>query len=158
MTISRDQIAGLVFLVFSLAYGYYATDIALLPGEEFEPINARSMPYVLSGLGTVLSFIFVLASWRSAATLKPLNLRQLAWNPVIALLVVMVIYGLILDWLGFVVSTALFLIAGFRIMGERRPKILFGVSIPFVGVSWFCLTQLLDIYLAPGRLFSLLGG
>ncbi|OZG70707.1 hypothetical protein BTA51_24255 [Hahella sp. CCB-MM4] len=158
MTISRDQIAGLVFLVFSLAYGYYATDIALLPGEEFEPINARSMPYVLSALGSVLSFFFVLASWRSAATLKPLNLQQLAWKPVLALLVVMVIYGLILDWIGFVVSTALFLIAGFRIMGERRPKILFGVSIPFVGVSWFCLTQLLDIYLAPGRLFSLLGG
>ncbi|WP_020410095.1 tripartite tricarboxylate transporter TctB family protein [Hahella ganghwensis] len=158
MTISRDQIAGLVFLVFSLAYGFYATDIALLPGEEFEPINARTMPYVLSGLGAALSFFFVLASWRSAGTLKPLKLGLMAWPPVIALLVVMVIYGLILNWLGFVVSTALFLIAGFRIMGERRPKILFGVSIPFVAISWFCLTQLLDIYLAPGRLFSLLGG
>ncbi len=158
MTISRDQIAGLVFLAFSIAYGYYAGDIALLPGEEFEPINAQSMPYVLSGLGAALSFLFILASWRSADTLKPLNLRQMEWPPVIWLLLVMIIYGLILNWVGFVVSTALFLMAGFRIMGEKRPKILFGVSIPFVVVAWFCLTQLLDIYLAPGRIFSLLGG
>ena len=50
-----------------------------------------------------------------------------------------------------------FLFAGFWVLGERRKKILFGASLPFVLVFWFALTQLLDIYLAPGQLFALIG-
>ena len=35
-----------------------------------------------------------------------------------------------------------------------EPKILLLVAVPFVFLFWFGLTQLLDIYLAPGRIFG----
>ena len=63
-------------------------------------------------------------------------------------------YGFALDWLGFLLSTTLFLIAGFRILGEKRPKMLLLVAVPFVFIFWFGLTQMLEIYLAPGRIFG----
>jgi putative tricarboxylic transport membrane protein len=66
-------------------------------------------------------------------------------------------YGLSLDWIGFLLATILFLMGGFYILGERRWKILLSVSIGFVVVFWYSLTQLLEIYLAPGRLFAGLG-
>ncbi len=74
--------------------------------------------------------------------------------PVVALMVLTLAYGFSLDWLGFLISTTLFLIAGFRILGEKRLKVLLLVAVPFVFIFWFGLTQLLEIYLAPGRIFG----
>ena len=76
------------------------------------------------------------------------------WIPVVLLIVLTLLYGFALDWLGFILSTILFLVSGFRILGENRWRVLLQVSVPFVLVFWFCLTQLLSIYLAPGKLFS----
>jgi putative tricarboxylic transport membrane protein len=64
-----------------------------------------------------------------------------------------VLYGIGLIWLGFVLATSLFLLAGFYLLGERRKPILFGASFPFVTGFWLLLTKGLDIYLEPGYLF-----
>ena len=72
----------------------------------------------------------------------------------VPLLLLVVLFGMALDWLGFVVSSTLFLMGGYWLLGERRIKTLLLASIPFVLVFWFVLVKLLDIYLAPGRLFS----
>ncbi len=65
----------------------------------------------------------------------------------------MIFYGLIIKLAGFIISTILFLIVGFRILGERRVKILLLASIPFVVVFWFLLNRILGVYLEPGVLF-----
>ena len=67
----------------------------------------------------------------------------------------MALYGLGLTYLGFVLATGLFLMAGFYLLGERRKSILFGASFPFVLAFYLLLTVGLDIYLEPGYLFSL---
>jgi putative tricarboxylic transport membrane protein len=151
MTLSKDQIGALFFLVLSIAYGYYATDIKLYPGDELDPMTARTLPFVLSLLGTVFSFILLVTG---KAKTNVILSRDLDWKPVAILILLTILYGLALDWFGFFISTAVFLIAGFRTLGEKRIKILLLVSLPFVFIFWFGLTQLLDIYLAPGRLFG----
>jgi putative tricarboxylic transport membrane protein len=83
-----------------------------------------------------------------------MGVAHLNWKPVIGLMLISLAYGFALDWLGFLISTTLFLIAGFRILGEKRVKILLLVAVPFVFIFWFGLTQMLDIYLAPGRIFG----
>ena len=159
MLITKDRLAGFVFLVIFIWYGLLAGDIASLPGDEYEPVTARTLPQALAVIGALLSIVF-LASSLLAPKVKIASDAvkiKLLWKPTLSLLAMMAVYGLVLDWLGFLLSTIFFLVAGIRIMGERRPKVLLGVSIPFVLVLWFGLTQLLEIYLAPGRLFSLLG-
>lgn len=153
MGISKERIGAVFFLAFSIAYGYYAGEIKLLPGEEFEPMTARSLPYTLAALGVLLSIALLFS-----AKTEALNIRhKYEWTPVILLMLIALAYGLALDWLGFIISTIIFLIASFRTLGETRLKILLGISIPFVLIFWFGLTQMLDIYLAPGRLFAGLG-
>lgn len=49
-----------------------------------------------------------------------------------------------LPWLGFPTTTSIFLASSYWILGERRPKML---------VFWLLLTQVLDVYIAPARLF-----
>lgn len=151
MTITKERIGALFFLVLSIAYGYYASEIKLYPGDELDPMTARTLPYFLSAMGVAFSLILVVSGKQKdhGASIASLN-----WKPVIALMLLTLAYGLSLDWLGFLISTTLFLIAGFRILGERRVKVLLLVAVPFVFIFWFGLTQLLDIYLAPGRIFG----
>jgi len=151
MRLSKERIGALFFLVLSIIYGYYGSEIKLYPGDELEPMTARTLPYFLALLGIALSMVLLITAKNDDETVQGPS-RE--WLPVVLLILLTILYGLMLDWLGFIISTSIFLISGFRILGEKRLKILLLVSIPFVLIFWFGLTQLLDIYLAPGRLFA----
>lgn len=155
MTITKDRMGGLIFLALSIAYGYSATSIPMYPGDELEPFTARTLPYVLAVLGGLTSLCIVLLG-RDGEALKEMPALDL--KLAVSLLLLMVVYGLTLEWLGFFLATSVFLMAGYWVLGERRKSILFWASFPFAGGFWLVLTQLLDIYLAPGELMQWLGG
>ncbi|WP_415881675.1 tripartite tricarboxylate transporter TctB family protein [Neptuniibacter sp. QD34_54] len=156
MTLCKDHIGGLVFLSLSVAYGYYATQIPLLPGDEFEPFHAQTIPNALAIVGGVLS-ILLLATTKSSNDQK-LVLKGYDFPLVLKLLLLVVLFALALEWLGFLISTIFFLVGGYWLLGERRPKTLFIASVPFAIFLWFALTQLLDIYLAPGKALTVIFG
>lgn len=156
MVITKDHIGGLVFLCLSAAYGYYTGDISMLPGDEYEPFNAQTLPTVLSGMGIVLSLALLLTASRETA--DRLSLKGYNFPLVVKLLVLVMFFGFALEWFGFLISTTLFLIGGYWLLGERRWKILLVSSVPFAVFIWFSLSQLLDIYLAPGQLITTLFG
>lgn len=60
MNITKERLGGLLFLLLSLAYGYYATEIPGYPGDEYEPFTASTLPYALAGIGALLSLLLVL--------------------------------------------------------------------------------------------------
>ncbi|NAX47977.1 tripartite tricarboxylate transporter TctB family protein [Photobacterium halotolerans] len=157
MTITKDHIGGLVFLCFSIVYGYYGSGIEMFPGDEYQPFNAKSLPLTLAGLGIVLALCQLATASRSQD--DKLDLRGLDFVLITKLLLLMLIFAASLEWIGFMLSTVVFLMGGYWLLGERRPKVLLVASVPFAVCFWFLLTQLLDIYLAPGRLItSILGG
>lgn len=156
MIFTKDHIGGLIFLCLSVAYGYYAGDIALLPGDEYEPFHAQTLPYALAVLGGVLSLALLITA-KSEPNNK-LNLYGYNFALVSKLLVLVVLFGLALEWVGFLLATVFFLVGGYWLLGERRPKMLLLASIPFAVGIWFALTQLLDVYLAPGHLYTQLFG
>ena len=157
MIITKDHIGGLVFLSLSVVYGYYAGDIALLPGDEYEPFHAQTLPYALAILGGILSLALLFTTKADAES--KLSLKGYDFALVAKLLVLVVVFALALDWLGFLLATVFFLMVGYWLLGERRPKILLIASVPFAVGIWFALTQLLDVYLAPGQLYTqLIGG
>ncbi len=156
MIITKDHIGAMVFLCLSVAYGYYAGQIPMLPGDEFEPFNAQTVPSALAVLGAVLSLVLLVSTRMD--TNQRLRLGGYDFVLVALLLVLVVLFAIALEWLGFLVSTVLFLIGGYWLLGERRIKILLIASVPFAVFIWFALSQLLDIYLAPGRLMTTLFG
>lgn len=150
MTLTKDHIGGLFFLLISVAYGYYAGEIPLLPGDEYEPFHAQTVPNALAIIGGVLSVALLLGASKSSSKL---SLNGYDFALVAKLLVLVVVFGIALEWVGFLIGTILFLVGGYWMLGERRPKTLLLASVPFAVGIWFVLTQLLDIYLAPGQLF-----
>lgn len=160
MTLSKDQLGALIFLCLSVAYGYNATLIDMLPGDEFEPFHAQSLPLALAFLGSLFSFLLLVgSSLNRDKDSNRLVLTGYDFLLVGKLLLLIVGFGVALEWIGFLLATIFFLIGGYWLLGERRPKTLLMASVPFSVGIWFVLAKMLDIYLAPGQLFaSLFGG
>ncbi|WP_434363005.1 tripartite tricarboxylate transporter TctB family protein [Parasalinivibrio latis] len=157
MTLTKDHIGGLVFLCLSIAYGYYAKQIPMLPGDEFEPFHAQTLPTFLSYAGAIISVLMIVTGSRSRK--DAISLTGYNFMLVAKLLVLILVFAFALKWVGFVLSTIVFLMGGYWLLGVRDAKTLIVASVPFAVGIWFILAQLLDIYLAPGRLFeTLLGG
>lgn len=156
MNICKDHIGGLIFLLLSVAYGVYAGQIPLLPGDEFEPFHAQTVPNALALLCGGLSIALLLTAERGEGS--ALKLHGYDFALVAKLLALVVLFAFALQWVGFLLATLFFLIGGFWLLGERRIKTLLLASVPFSAGIWLILTQLLDIYLAPGALFNQLFG
>ncbi|MEH6650460.1 MAG: tripartite tricarboxylate transporter TctB family protein [Motiliproteus sp.] len=156
MTITKNHIGGMIFLCLSIAYGYYAQLIPLLPGDQYEAFHARSLPTTLAVLGTLLSIALLVTSRFDPK--DRLRLSGYDFKLVAQLLILVMLFAIALEWVGFLVATIFFLIGGYWLLGVRSIKMLLVASIPFAIFLWFALSQLLDVYLAPGKLFSAIFG
>lgn len=155
--LNRDRVAALIFLAFSIAYGVEAMTIPLPGIAAQEAFTARTMPYGLALAGIVVSLLLLIFPNKGEGQSLGDSFLGLAWGRVIALLALMVAYGLTIRTLGFLVSTSLFLIIGYLILGERRWLVILGASVPVVVGFWALITQLLGIYLEPGTLWLAFG-
>jgi putative tricarboxylic transport membrane protein len=152
MALNRDVFAALGFLAFSIAYGWQATGIEMIPGQEYEPFTPQTFPLALSVIGGLLALAQVAKSLREPPAQSE-SWARYDWIRVGLLLLSMVLYGASFTWLGFIVSTILFLVAGYVILGERRILVISAASILVTLGFWAIMTKLLGIYLAPGELF-----
>ncbi|MCI4665254.1 MAG: tripartite tricarboxylate transporter TctB family protein [Neomegalonema sp.] len=143
--LTKDRIGALLMLVFCAAYWALAYQIKILPFQRMQAFNAQTMPLVLGGAGVLLSLAILV----SPGTGEKLDVRGYRWGVGVAMLGLMVAYGLLLTPLGFIIATTLFLIGGFVILGERSPLTLLLASLPLVFGFWLLMTQGLDVYVSP---------
>ena len=139
MRLSRDQIGGLFMLCFSCAYSILIFDIPKI--ESASGFDARSMPIFLGGLGTLFSLILLSRHGESA------SLNNLNFALGFTFVGLLIIYSVSLRPIGFLLSTTIFLFAGFWLLGERR---LIKNSLVAVTVSfgfWLIMSELLGVYL-----------
>ncbi len=148
----RDRVGAILFMLVCLVYGYQTAQIPLFPGDEYEPFTARTLPFILTVIGIFLSLAMIVTAKtdEQSGAITDFN-----WKLLFGFLALMTIYGLGLTYVGFVIATSFFLLAGFYILGERRKSVLFGASFPFVIAFYLLLTQVLEVYLEPGILFTL---
>ncbi|MFQ5973070.1 MAG: tripartite tricarboxylate transporter TctB family protein [Alphaproteobacteria bacterium] len=150
-----DRASGLFFLAFCIAYGVLAANIELYFGEEGEAFTARTFPTALAWAGGAIAFLIVVLPSKEAERPELAKLRALDWRKVALLCGLMVFYGLTIKTIGFLVSTSLFLIAGYMILGERRWYVIAGASLPVVAGFQFALHGIMGIYLVDPLLKAL---
>ena len=160
MNVNKEKIGALFIMAFSIAYGIYAFKIPLIFLSQGEALNARTMPYALSSAGFVISLlIIILPSFdKDKVTSVRQALSGLEWRRTAWLNGLMLVYSLIMPWVGFVIASIIFMAGGIMILGERNFKVILIASVPLVIVLWFLLTKVLGMYIAPGELFYILGG
>ena len=153
--ITLDRVSGLVFVLISGTYGYYAQQIPLDFFSETEFFNARSLPSMIAVLGVIIGG-FLLISPKASTQINVVN-EGISGQSVSAkpLLLVGLIgcYAFLLPWSGFVITTVVFLWLAFLVMGERQWSRMTIVAI-LLPVAFQWLMSSLGIYLDPGELWT----
>ena len=150
MNHSKDRLGGALLLLFFICYAWLSLDIRLPPAYSNAIFNAQTLPHFLAVLG-ILGAVCLIAfpSKSSQAPARSESVQSLSWSRLLSFLALMSVYGLSLRPLGFLLSTSLFLMAGFLLLGERRPTWLIGVAV-LVTVSFWALMSLgLGVFLSP---------
>ena len=144
----RDRAVALLLLAFSLAYGWQAGAIPVLPFQAQGIMTARTMPYVLAGAGAVISFLMLVLPPGDGERV-PLSVfwRGLDWRSAGLILLAVAVYGALIRPAGFLFSTFAFLCVCSIILGERRVLMLMAVHVPATVGFWLVMTQLLGLTL-----------
>jgi len=157
-----DRWIALILLGICLAYGYtawFTMDDALAPFMRRNPIWPSTFPKVLSVLGIIASLIILFGFEKSEQKLGDIDYRRLGdyhLGQALMLLGLMVAYAFCLRPLGFLISTAAFLILGSVILGDRKWHIMIPIAVIATLIVWYLVQQVLGIFLSP--LPRILGG
>jgi putative tricarboxylic transport membrane protein len=135
--------SGIFFLGLALIVIRESWQVGLgtltMPGSGFIPF----------GTGIILSFLALLLiyqDWQKANKPGTIPLR------VFLALGCLFVYSMVLDTLGFVVSTFLLVLALFRLGEARRWWVLTGMSIIVTFLAYLIFGRLLQVYFPPGVL------
>ena len=144
MKISPSKIISLLFFIFSGFYLYTAYQIRVFAFDENAAFNARTFPVYLGYAGLIFSALYIILPER-----KPSNvdISILEYKKTILLVVLMIIYGITILKAGYFLSTSIFLVLSYIVLGERRWIWVFILSFPFVAIFMYLLHGLLNIYL-----------
>jgi len=140
-----------MLLLLSILYAWKIGDIRLLPFQANQSFTPRTMPTVLATLAITLSLaVIIFGGNRDPKRLaEPFSLGNLNWKLGLAFLVIMSIYGLSVRPLGFLLSTSVFLMAGYLMLGERRIIPLVLASVPLVFMFWALMNYGLSVFIEP---------
>lgn len=107
-----DRYASIVFIALGISLFYYSQ--TLTTSSTGISIGPKELPLFLSVVLTFLSVINLAAAMRSKPSGKKVN--WLEYKQFLIILGLLVLYVLLLEPLGYVISTFLFLMAGFQVM------------------------------------------
>jgi putative tricarboxylic transport membrane protein len=146
---SKSTIGAILFLLTFAGYAWMAAEIPLDFWSQQEVFNARTMPLLVAAAGIVISLLLLIvpsvdSGWEESGAYR--------WRDTLFLVGLMSLYGLVLEYLGFLLATTAFLAAAYWILGEHRPTRLALATLPLV-VGFWILVSSLGIYLDPGELY-----
>ena len=152
MRFSTVKIISLFFFVFSAFYLYTAYQIRVFSFDENAPFNAKTFPIYLGYFGMFISGLKIALPETISEEVEK---KFLNYKNTFYLIVVMIAYGLTIRPVGFFLTTSLFLLSSYYLLGERRWTLMFVLSFPFVAIFMFLIHGLLDIYLTDPILKAL---
>ncbi len=141
----KDLVAGLMFIAVGILAIVISSNYTLGTAARMGP---GYFPRILGILMIVLGGIIALRSLRVAGPPLP----GWKWRPVLVVLGSVIIFGLVVNWLGLVVSTVLLILMSSAASTEFRPKeaAISGVLLAALAVGVFVIGLKLQIGIWPG--------
>ena len=155
----EKYIALILCLIFIL-YGYeafFTMDELLPPILKRNPVWPSTFPKILAAFGFFISILILLNIEKNEVnTSENLDYKKVtnhSYFRVILLILGMVLYALNLRYLGFILSSFLFLSLSSFLLGERNfVKCLIVILISTISI-WYLVNEVLGIYMNPYPLF-----
>ncbi len=160
----RDLILGIVMLAVSIFYLYFTFQIKTRPKLTPSYASARIMPTILGIALTILSIICIWQGWRKFKApddeAESASGEKTDVMTVVLTFAVIIGYVLIMQPLGFCLSTVIYLFLQMLVLApaNKRNIPLFAiVSVVFTIVIFFVFRAGLDLLLPRGIIENLLG-
>jgi len=154
--LNRDNIAGLILLVFSLILAFYLTpDQVESHGNVPAALSARLFCYITAGLLGVLSLILVIVSLKKNGQAAA-ETRPASWEPLLRGLVCTAIasaYVALASLLGFFVSTALVMAIFLIYFGVKKWSGIMLFLIIVLGFIYLLFVEGLKVVMPDGLFF-----
>jgi hypothetical protein len=141
----KDFVAGLMFIAVGIAAIVIASNYTLGSAARMGP---GYFPRILGILMIVLGAVLALRSLKLQGTPIP----GWKWRPVVVVLGSTIVFGLIVNYAGLVLSTILLIVMSSAASHEFRPKeaIISGVLLAALAVGVFVIGLKLQIGIWPG--------
>lgn len=152
MLSTRNKKLGLVLFIFSIIYLYLSFQ---LPAYNLVPVDADAIPLVLGFLLMILSIVLFFIKdtkqdYEKQKSTLPENKKDTVM--LITVAVFIIIYIVILQSFGFIISSLLFIFLTTLLLGYRRHIVNFIVSISVPIAFYYLFDTLLKISLPSGFL------
>lgn len=153
-----DRWVAIFFLAISLVYGYAAYTYPLLPFERNMPFLPNTLPMALSVLGVIAALVIVfspkaVADEDGLGDIDLSRLREFRIGQALGLVGAMVLYAFLLQPIGFLAATTLFIAGSGIILGERKFHVLIPIAVVTAGFIWYLVQETLGIFLRPWPAF-----
>ena len=154
---NHDTYVGIVFLLFCGFAWWQVTKLPLGVGYE-KTIGPEFFPGVMTATIAILSVALIFRSlWRSthASEEKPTLAAGNILLRIALFIVLLLVYILIYEPLGFLLSSGLVLPAGMLMLGERRPSQILLFPALIIGLGYLGFTKVMMVPLPefPTHLF-----
>jgi membrane protein len=137
------MVSGIGLIVFGITGFIGASRLENLVVAD---LSAAFFPNILFG---ILIFCGICLLYQSNKRVKKVKLPTFNYVRLGEILAVLSGYVYIMDYVGFIFATVLFLFAAMYVFGERRKLILFSISIAAATIVYFLFTEAFMIVL-PG--------
>ena len=140
-TVDQDMVSGIGLIVFGITGFIGASRLENLVVAD---LSAAFFPNILFG---ILIFCGICLLYQSNKRVKKVKLPTFNYVRLGEILAVLSGYVYIMDYVGFIFATVLFLFAAMYVFGERRKLILFSISIAAATLVYFLFNEALLIVL-----------
>jgi len=152
---NADIVGGLVGTLIGVYAIWEGTN---MPTDYIMKVGPSFFPNILAGLliiFSVASIIFALKG-KSKGTVEPIRLSDKGTQRGLITLLATIIFCAVLDPLGFIPTSIIFLVFMMLLMGNRKPWQLL-VAPPLVTLSiWLVFEKILNLSMPPGILIDIL--
>ena len=145
-----NRISQLFLIGFSCTYLALALQIPSSQLTLTTALSASSVPIFVGSLACVFSGWLL---WSNGPQTDQANLHTLSWLRFFAFIVLMLLFTLSFTYLGFVISSSLFLFLGFTLLHPSSYWSHLLIAIAITASFWMLVSYALGLHLAPWPVF-----
>ncbi|GGA91303.1 tripartite tricarboxylate transporter TctB family protein [Ornithinibacillus halotolerans] len=146
---SKNKLAATIIFVISIVYMFFAIR---LPAYDLVPVDSDVVPYVLGVLLLILSIIlFFEKDPKSEDEEGAIKIDKSALKMLTFIAVIFILYAILFEVLGFIVSSTLFIFVSSLALGYKKTMVNVIVSIT-TPIVFYYIFDLLQISLPKGIL------
>ena len=143
-----NRISGFILLIIGMMTAWGSTHLSM---GKFKHPGPGFLPFGLGIFLIILSLILILKSWKREISPTPLWFQRTWLRPLLGV-AILIFYAFVIDRLGFILTTFIFLLIWMGLIERLKWKAIFSISVGTTIVLYLIFAFFLEVPLPKGFL------